>query len=227
MKWTGMVIAVVLGLAALWATGAVGGVGIDADTRVQVLTTDPIRVLLPVDASAADIESRIRAELAAAGRSQRDPLMREYLEGLAADATRTTYVASNGFDQFDSQIAAGIAYGLYDVSIEDTVVLFSVTVELLPSYYGVGATLSHEDGHWIVNSGIAQRCGPQVVREEGAGALFAQQARAAIVTRLQQIDEDVHGDYHRRVAGASAGQHRVAAVAALDNVVGPACERMK
>ena len=225
MRWTGLVIALVLGVTLLWVSG-VGGAGIGADTRVQVLTTDPVRVLLPVDASSADIESRVRRELTSAAPGQRDPRMRAHMEALAGDARLMEHVATTGYQQFDSQVAAGIAYGFYDVTIDDTVVLFSVTVELLPSFYGIGDTLSHEDGHWLVNSGVAQRCGPHVVRDAGSGALFAGQARAAIVTELQRIDEQVHGDYHRRVSGATAGQHRVSALAALDDVLGPACDRL-
>lgn len=226
MRWIGFVIALVLGAAVLWTAGAVGGAGIDADTRVQVLTTDPVRVLLPVDASSADIESRVRRELSSAAPGQRDPRMREHLEELAGDSRLMEHVASTGYDQFDNQVAAGVAYGFYDVHIDDAVVLYSVTVELLPSFYGIGNTLSHEDGHWLVNSGVAQRCGPQVVRDVGSSARLPGQARAAIVTELQRIDERVHGDYHQRVAGASAGQHRVAALAALDAVLGPACDRL-
>ena len=139
--------------------------------------------------------------------------MRDHIRSMAADADLMRYVATSGYEQFDSEVAAGIAYGFYDVAIDDAVVLFSVTVELLPGLYGIGETLSHEYGHWLVNSGIAQRCGPSVVRETGAGALFTGQARAAIVTELQRIDERVHGDYHRRVAGATSGQHRPAALA--------------
>ncbi len=224
MRWTGFVIALVLGAAVLWTSGAVGGGGIDADTRVQVLTTDPVRVLLPVDASSADIESRVRRELTSAAPGQRDSRMRDHMEALAGDERLMEHVATTGYDQFDNQVAAGVAYGFYDVTIDDTVILYSVTVELLPGYYGVGDTLSHEDGHWLVNSGVAQRCGPQVVRDVGSEARLPGQARAAIVTELQRIDERVHGEYHRRVAGASPGQHRVAALDALEAIIGPGCE---
>lgn len=226
MRWTGLVIALVLGAALLLSSGAVGGAGIDADTRVQVLTTDPVRVVLPVDASSADIESRVRRELTSAAPGQRDSRMREHMELLAGDERLMEHVATTGHQQFDNEIASGVAYGFYDVTIGDTVILYSVTVELLPSLYGIGDTLSHEDGHWLVNSGVAQRCGPQVVRNAGSAARLPGQARVAIVTELQRIDERVHGDYHRRVAGATPGQHRVAAIAALDTVLGPACERL-
>lgn len=207
--------------------GIVGGPRIGADTRVQVLTTEPVRVLLPVDAGATFIESRLREQLAVDATAQRDERMSKHMTELSRDDELMDYIAESGYEQFDSDIAAGIAYGLYDVDIGEDVVLYSVTVELLPSYYNVGATLSHEDGHWLVNTGVAQRCGPRIVREASSGTLFAGQARFAIVSELQIADEAVHNEYHRLVVGATSGQHRTSALQALDDVIGPACERRR
>lgn len=221
-----MIAAVLAGLALMWVLAALGGPGYGSETRIEVLTTDPVRVVLPIDASAEFIESRMRQELVAGAAVERDPRMAEHLRAIARDTDLIGHMAAEGFAQFAGDVAAGIAYGFYDAAIGEEVVLYSLTIELLPSFTGVGETLSHEDGHWLVNSGIAQRCGPRIVRDAASGTIFPGQARTAIMKRLQEADETVHDTYHRLVVGATAGQHRVAALQALDEVVGPACERL-
>ena len=223
----GSIVLLVLGVAVVGWLVMAGGSGIPADARVQVLTTDPIRVLLPVDAGSNVIEARLRDHLATAATSQRDTRMGDHMRDLAGDSELMTYIADSGYEQFDSDLAAGIAYGLYDVDVGENVLLYSVTVELLPSYYNVGEVLDHEDGHWIVNSSVAQRCGPKIVRDASGGSIFPGQARFTIITDLQLADHAVHTEYHRLVLGATAGQHRVAAQQALDTVIGPACERWR
>jgi hypothetical protein len=97
---------------------------------------------------------------------------------------------------------------------------------LLGSYSGVGQTLGHEDGHWFVNNGVAERCGPRIVREAAEGSRFPGLTRSIIISRLQQADELVHNEYHRLVREAPAGRYRTSAIRALDDIVGPSCGRL-
>ena len=226
MRWTTLVGILIGGLIAIQLISALGGGAIGPDVRVIVLTTDPVRLVLPVDVGAAFIESRLRGILAASSDEQRDPRMARYVKEVEGDTQLIRNIAQSGFEHFAAGTAAGVAYALYGVAIEsEEVVLFSVTVELLPSYYGVGETLAHEDGHWIINSGVAQRCGPQVVRR--SASRIGSRTETAIIDSLQDIDTRVHGEYHRLVVNASPGQHPTAAIQSLDTVIGPSCERTR
>lgn len=213
---------VVGGFLLLRLAGGGGGI-IDADTRVEVVTTDPVRIVLPIDVDARFIDGRLQQVLADAADTQRDTRAADYLREAAADPRLRTHIANSSQQAFDTGEIGGLAFALYDASVtEADVVIVAVTVELLPTYYGVGRTQAHEDGHWLVNNGVARRCA-RAVTDAASGAVFAVDAESRIVAGLQRMDERVHTEYHRLVVNASDGRHRVAAREALDAIVGPSC----
>ena len=78
----------------------------------------------------------------------------------------------------------------------------------------------------MVNDAVASRCGPRIVKDEGSSSLFAAQAKIRILSALAQTGDRVHDEYHRLVVGANNGQHRAAALNAVETTLGLSCEKM-
>ena len=96
MRWTTLVGILIGGLIAIQLISALRGGAIGPDVRVIVLTTDPVRLVLPVDVDAAFIESRLRGILAASSDEQRDPRMARYVKEVEGDTQLIRNIAQAG-----------------------------------------------------------------------------------------------------------------------------------
>lgn len=196
-----------------------------ADATVRVLTADPIRVVLPIGAESGFIAARVREELNAAANRTVDPAVRTMLQELAG-AEDVTDLARVGAEKFASREAAALAYPIYFVLADTERITISVaTTELIPQLPTIAVSRDHEDGHALINSQLAQRCGPPLSRhhiEAGSGGAHLE---AAIANGLLGLGTEAHELYHQYVQDAAVGAHRAQALRAVDETVTAGCIR--
>jgi hypothetical protein len=178
------------------------------DGPLRVVTGEPVRVVLPVNASPADIAARTTAAIDTAAQSARTPEMRAELVRLAADRSAIRRIGSEGHASLASGEAAALAFPWFRVDAStDRLTIYTVTVELIPGLPGMAVNRDHEDGHAEVNDQLALRCGPRLAEEHiGAGRRGAA-LEAAIAGELRSLAEAAHDLYHSLVEGASLGTH--------------------
>lgn len=177
------------------------------DGPLQVVTGDPVRVVLPVNASEATIAHRTEAAVAEAAAVAR-PAMQGELRALAADRSTISHIAETGHARLSSGEAAALAFPWFRTDAGgDRLTIYSVTVELIPGLPGIAVSRDHEDGHGEVNDQLALRCGPPISEELVAAGLRGGRLEAGITQRLQELASAAHEVYHGLVVGAPLGTH--------------------
>ena len=201
---------IVLFAAAITVLVITGRLGSDSapEGPVRVVTGDPVRVILPVNASAAIIEQRTIVAVTEATASASTAEMRTELELMAADAATLDWIARTGNARLVSGDAAALAFSLFRVDASgDQLTIYSITVELIPGTGGIAVSRDHEDGHAEVNDQLALRCGPELARQQIAAGAAGALLEASIEQRLESAANEAHDLYHQHVQDASLGTH--------------------
>ena len=194
------------------------------DGPLQVVTDDPVRVVLPVNASVATIAHRTEAAVTDAAAAARLPEMQHELMALAADEAAIAQIAGTGYERLSSGEAAALAFPWFRTDAGgDRLRIYSVTVELIPGTPAIAVSRDHEDGHSEVNDQLALRCGPPISEELIASGLRGGRLEAEITLRLHQLASTAHEVYHRLVVQAPLGTHLARAREAAAEVAGQHC----
>jgi hypothetical protein len=210
-------------LAFVMVTRALGP-SVDSDAPVEVLTADPVRVLLPVDPDATDIKQRLTTAIQQAANAESGTLANE-LERLAADSDRLQAMADTGASRFSSNQAAALAYPLYATRIQEdgSVTITAITAELVPQHRGVGYSIQHEDGHAYINDALATGCGRTVVADKAGSGLRGRLLENSVVNALHEIGDEAHDLYHQAVNYAPIPRYRASAREAAEAVISRRC----
>ena len=191
---------------------------------LRVVTDDPVRVVLPVNASATVIEARTRVAIEEAVAAAASAEMRSELEALAADRDTIEQIAGTSFRRLTSGEAAALAFPWFRVDAGgDRLTIYSVTVELIPGGPGIAVSRDHEDGHSEVNDQLALRCGPDISAELIEAGRRGARLEWEITVRLHSLADRAHDRYHALVVGAPLGSHRGYAKEAATEVVADGC----
>ncbi len=191
---------------------------------LRVVTGDPVRVVLPVDASVAMIEQRSHAAVLSAAELEQGTEMRAELARLAADDATLREIAETGHAALSSGRAAALAFPWFRVDASgDRPVVHAVTIELVPASAHIALSRDHEDGHAEVNDQLALRCGPGFATEAVDQGLRGVRLEQAITTSLISAANEAHDVYHRLVRGAPVGSHVRFARQAASEVASTRC----
>lgn len=191
---------------------------------VVVYAADPVRVVLPISANEDLIVNGLRDSLEERAKATANPIVRQQLLRLREGEERLDRIATRSVQRFDSGQAAALAFSLYsaEVSRED-VTIVSVTAELIPNYRGLAKSRDHEDGHALINSELARRCGPGITQRLIARGLGGAWLENAIITELHDVGDVAHDVYHLLVENATLGAHQRHARTATDQTVESHC----
>ena len=210
-------------LAFVMVTRAMGP-GVDADAPVEVLTADPVRVLLPIDPDAADIKQRLTVAIQQAANAEGGTLAEE-LDRLAANSDRLQAMADTGASRFSSKQAAALAYPLYSARIEEdgSVTIIAITAELVHQHRGVGYSIQHEDGHAYINDALAIGCARSVVADKAGSGLRGRLLENSVVNALHEIGDEAHDLYHQAVNYVPNPRYRASARESAESVIARRC----
>lgn len=191
---------------------------------VVVYAADPVRVVLPISASENLIVGGLQDSLEERAKATANPIVREQLLRLRESKDRLDRIASRSVQRFDSGQAAALAFSLYSAEVtSEDVTIVSVTAELIPNYRGLAKSRDHEDGHALINSELARRCGPGIAHRLIARGLGGAWLENAIIVELHEVGDAAHDVYHLLVQNATLGAHQRHARAATDQIVESQC----
>lgn len=193
-----------------------------ADVQVQVETTEPVRVWLSADPTAAEAQAAMRKELLAVA-STSSPAMAAELTHLANDDEFLGSMAGRGVQRLSTD-AAALAFSTHSAAGDgDVVTIVSITVALLPTHRLQEIGLAHEDGHAYINSQLAEQCGASIVRAEIETGATGNSLTTGIIRHLQLLETQGHAHYHAQVSDRIEGSHTDAAERAVAAIVGGGC----